>query len=296
VSVTLPSVRGIYRENANIAKSTWFGVGGNAQILYKPEDIEDLSYFLKNKADNILVTVIGAGSNLLIRDGGIEGIVIKFGRNFADIKYEEGYILAGAGALNYNVATFCKENSLSGLEFLVGIPGSVGGSIAMNAGSYGSDIASSLHKVQAIDYNGNICIFEGTDIGFSYRNNPLSKNWIFTQAWLKVSHATKEIVNDKMQQISQAREASQPIRTKTSGSTFKNPDEKKAWELIDAVGCRGLQIGDAIISEKHCNFIINKGNATAQDIEQLGEIARKKVFDKFGINLEWEIKIIGDNI
>jgi len=290
----LPEVRGEYRENANIAKTTWFGVGGQAEVLFRPKDVDDLANFRGKISSDIKVSILGVGSNLLIRDGGIKGVVIKLGKSFVEMIYSNKIIEVGAGALNYNLANYCKDLSLSGLEFLVGIPGSVGGSIAMNAGAYGSDISSQLLKVEAIDRDGNITILRNEDVGFVYRGNTLDEGWIFTKAWFKISEGNKEEIENRMQEIHSARENSQPIRSKTSGSTFKNPTGYKAWELIDRSGCRGLKIGDAIVSEKHCNFLINLGNATASDIEDLGEEVRRRVLNQTGIDLMWEIIRIGD--
>jgi len=294
VIMDLPKVRGSYRENFQLANVTWFGVGGKADILFKPEDVNDLSFFLKEKPKNIDYTIIGVASNLLVRDGGIRGIVIRLGRNFTEITHDGKVLVAGSAALDVNVSKYCQEHSLAGLEFLSGIPGVIGAAIAMNAGAYGDETANHLIKVEALDENGNLLILSKEECGFKYRGNSLSNKLIFTKAYFKVSPGDKEIIAEKVNNIQTQRETSQPIRSKTGGSTFKNPPGEKAWQLIDQAGCRGLRIGDAMMSDKHCNFLINTGNATAKDIEDLGELVRKKVFENSGIMLEWEIKIIGE--
>ncbi len=291
----LPEVRGSYRKNFKLSNVTWFGVGGPADVLFKPADLEDLTFFLQNKDPSIPHMVLGVGSNLLVRDGGIRGIVIRLGRGFTDITHIENELIVGAGALDVNVSQYCLENNLEGLEFLSGIPGVIGGALVMNAGAYGKEISDYLIKLEALDSKGNLITIFKEDCGFKYRSSSLDKNLIFTKAYLKVKPGNHEEIEEKIQNIQQQREESQPIRTKTSGSSFKNPPGYKAWQLIDQAGCRGLQLGDAIISKKHCNFLINIGNATATEIEQLGELVRKKVFEDSGIMLEWEIKIVGFN-
>ncbi|MFV9875480.1 MAG: UDP-N-acetylmuramate dehydrogenase [Rickettsiales endosymbiont of Dermacentor nuttalli] len=289
----LPKIRGTYRENFSIGKNTWFGVGGICDILFKPEDVEDLKFFLKYKPQSVPVTVLGLASNLLIRDGGIEGVVIKLGRNFANINIENDQLHVGAGALDYNVAIFCREEGLAGLEFLIGIPGTIGGALAMNAGAYGRDISIILERAEVVDENGIEHNLSKDDIGFMYRGNSIPKSWIFTKAIFKIIQGDKQEIADKMNEISRNRENTQPIRTKTSGSTFVNPIPLKAWELIDKAGCRNLRVGGAVISDKHCNFIINDNYATALDIETLGNEVRRQVKNATNIDLEWEIKIIG---
>ncbi|MEK6733642.1 MAG: UDP-N-acetylmuramate dehydrogenase [Pseudomonadota bacterium] len=289
----LPKVRGSYRENFQLSNVTWFNVGGPADILFKPADIDDLSFFLKKNKSRIPYFVLGVGSNLLVRDAGIRDIVIRLGKGFTDITHENNILIAGAGALDLNVSKYCAENSLAGLEFLSGIPGVIGAALAMNAGAYGREISDCLIKLEALDENGNLLTINKEDCRFTYRGNGLSDKLIFTKAFLEVSLGKKEEIEKQINHIQLQRSEAQPIRSKTSGSSFKNPPGKKAWELIDHAGCRGLRIGDAMISEKHCNFLINVGNATASDIEELGELVREKVYKKTGVNLEWEIKIIG---
>jgi UDP-N-acetylmuramate dehydrogenase len=293
----LPKVRGSYREGAILAKTNWFGVGGPAEVLFRPEDVNDLSVFLKDKPEFVPVTVIGVGSNLLVRDGGIDGVVIRLGRGFTDITVEGNKVIAGTGALSFNVSMLAKSYGLTGLEFLVGIPGSIGGAIAMNAGAYGSEVSSVLIEAEVIDEHGQIHIVKPEDIGFIYRGNTMPDGWIFTKGTFRCEPGDPKIIEEKMNEISSKREATQPIKSRTSGSTFVNPiGLKKAWQLIDESGCRGLQIGDAVVSTKHCNFLINNGNATAADLELLGETVRKKVMEHSGIMLEWEVKRIGKGL
>ncbi len=289
----LPKVRGSYRLGVDLSKITWFRVGGHAEVLFKPENSNDLADFLRNVPKDIPVNIIGVGSNLLVRDGGIDGVVIKLGKGFTQIEYDNKMIIAGAGALDLNVALFAHACAASGLEFLSGIPGTIGGALAMNAGAYGSDIASILIKAEAVDMEGNKHILENKDFRFIYRGHSLENNYIFTKAYFKAQDGNKEDIARRMSEIQMAREDTQPIHTRTGGSTFKNPQGKKAWELIDEAGCRGLIIGGAQVSEKHCNFLMNIGDAKAKDIEMLGEEVRCKVREKSNIDLEWEIKRIG---
>ena len=289
----LPKVRGSYRFNTNLAKTNWFNVGGNADILFKPNDIADLAFFLHNKDSNLAITILGVGSNLIIRDGGIAGVVIKLGKEFAQISHQDNILQVGAGALCSNVALYTKINALANLEFLTGIPGSIGGSVAMNAGCYGSEIADYLISATVMDYQGQIFEIKNKDFNFSYRKNPLAQDFLILEAMFHVKHSDSTTVASKIAQFNKSREEAQPIRNKTSGSTFKNPPGQKAWQLIDQAGCRGLKIGGAQISEKHCNFMINYNNATAQDLINLGNEVIDKVQEKTGITLEWEIKIIG---
>ncbi len=292
----LPQIRGTYRENVEI--KSWFDVGGKAEILFKPADVADLQYFLKNCPKEIPINVLGAASNVIISDNGVKGVLIRLGGEFAKISQEKETVRAGAAALCGNVALSCKNAALADLEFFTGIPGSIGGAIAMNAGCYGSDVASTLISATALDFDGNIFELKNSDFGFYYRGNKIAKKFIFVEGLFKASKSTSESVAKKIAELNQQRETAQPIRAKTGGSTFKNPDPtnssaKKAWQLIDDAGCRGTTEGDAQISEKHCNFMINRGNASAQNLIDLGNRVRKKVKEHTGINLEWEIKILG---
>jgi UDP-N-acetylmuramate dehydrogenase len=293
----LPKVEGTYRENVELAPTTWFQVGGKADVLYKPGNTQDLAFFLKNTPKNCPITILGVGSNLIIRDGGIRGVVIKLGRYFNNLSVNNNILTVGASTLDFNVAHFLVEQELTGLEFLVGVPGSIGGAIAMNAGAYGSEIAEHIQSIEGVNINtGEIRQFNKTEMGFIYRGNSLNNQFIFTQATFFLKKDNKENIINRMNEIVESRSTSQPIKEKTGGSTFKNPPGHKAWQLIDEAGCRGIRVGGAQVSEKHCNFLINTGNATASDIENLGEIVRNKVLNKSKINLEWEIKIIGEKL
>ena len=294
--MALPEIRGKYKFDYNIAHFTWFKVGGNADILFKPEDTEDLINFLKEKDANLEIMVLGAGSNIIIRDGGFAGAVVKLGRSFTEIeKTKDGNLAVGAGCLNYNLAKFAAANSVEGFEFLVGIPGTTGGGVAMNAGAYGSEFKDLVISVEAIDPSGNRKSFSFDEMGFSYRKNSLPKGLIFTKVIFKVKTGKVTDIQSKMNEINKNRSETQPITEKTGGSTFANPDGYKAWELIDDAGLRGYSIGGASMSKKHCNFMINDGSATASDMENLGEFVRKKVKENSGIELKWEIKRVGEN-
>jgi len=286
----LPQVRGQYRKNAKL--KNWFDVGGLAQIVFRPADIADLQYFLKNRSKEIPLTIIGAGSNVIVADEGVKGVVISLPGEFSKISHEGEIIKAGAATLCGNVALYCKNAALSGLEFLTGIPGSIGGAIAMNAGCYESDISQNLISATAIDFAGSLHKIKNSDFGFFYRGNQIAQNFIFVEAVFVAIKSTTEEVMKKISELNSKRESTQPIRARTGGSTFKNPSQKKAWQLIDEAGCRGKIVGDAQISEKHCNFMINLGQASAQDLIGLGTEVRKMVKEKSGIDLEWEIKFL----
>lgn len=295
-ALNLPEVRGEYRFNFNLGPITWFKVGGNAQVFFKPEDIEDLQFFLKNLDKDIPVTVLGNCSNVIIRDGGIDGVVIKLGRNFANITQDENNnIITGCGALNNSVANFAMHNGRAKIEFLVGIPGTIGGGVRMNAGAYGTEFKDVLLSFKALDRNGNLIEFKSNEVEFEYRNCQLPADLIFIEATFVTENDRPENIKARMQQINEQRANTQPIKEKTSGSTFANPNAMKAWELIDKAGLRGFKIGGAEFSDKHCNFMINSGNATANDLEELGELAIKKVIENSGVKLKWEIRRIGKN-
>jgi len=287
----LPKVRGAYRENVEL--KSWFDVGGKAEILFRPSDIADLQDFLKNCPKEIPINILGAASNVIVRDEGVKGVVIRLSGEFAKITQEEENIRAGAAALCGNVALFSRNAALDKIEFLTGIPGSIGGAIAMNGGCYGSDMSQILISAKALDFDGNLIELKNSDFGFYYRGNKISKNFIFVEALLKCEKSTAEIVSKKITELNQQREQAQPIRAKTGGSTFKNPQNNSAWKLIDEAGCRGMIEGDAQISEKHCNFMINRGKASANNLIDLGNKVKKLVKEKSGIDLEWEIKILG---
>lgn len=288
----MPAVRGKVVENAPLHKMTWLGVGGPAEILFTPADTDDLKYFLANRPDASL-TVIGGGSNLLIRDGGIPGVVVHLGKMFNTIKVDGDKIICGAGAKNMEIAKAAMEAGLSGFEFLCGIPGTLGGSIRMNAGAHGRSIADVLQELTTFDLIGEKAVLPRNEIPLDYRTNALPDNWIFTDAVLKGTPENKEIIQNRMAEYKQIREKAQPWGVKTAGSMFKNPVGLKAWQLIEKAGCRGLKLGGAMVSEKHCNFFINTGKATAQDLETLGETVQRRVYETSEIMLEWEVRRIG---
>lgn len=289
------NLRGVLKQNYGLKHLTWFKTGGGADIFFKPEDVQDLAAMLRQNKGHLPVTVIGAGSNLIIRDKGIEGIVVKLGRNFTGIELvNEGLLAVQTGCLNFNLAKFCMQNSLAGFEFLIGIPGTIGGGIAMNAGAYGSEFQDIVVSVEALDGEGNFLNISNQEIGFSYRSNSLPEGLIFTRVFFKIGNkADPATIQAKMDHIANERGRSQPITEKTGGSTFANPSGHKAWQLIDETGLRGYKYGDACMSELHCNFMVNCGNATSSDLENLGELVRNKVREKTGIELKWEIKRVG---
>lgn len=290
----LPAVRGRLSAQAGLADITWFRVGGPADAMFRPADRDDLIAFLKGKPANVLVTVLGVGSNTLVRDGGVNGVVIRLGRDFAVITACDNHeIEAGAGALDVNVAQTAQMHGIAGLEFLRGIPGTVGGGLRMNAGAYGTEFKDVLVWAEAVDTQGNLHRLTPADMKFGYRHCGVPEDWIFLSCRLKGRPGDKAEIQARMDEIQAAREGSQPIRSRTGGSTFANPEGNKAWQLIDAAGCRGLVVGDAQVSEQHCNFLINRGNATAADLETLGETVRRRVKETSGIELRWEIKRIG---
>lgn len=290
----LPQVRGRYSMGEPLSKYVWFGVGGPADVIFKPADTEDLVFFLKEKPSDIPVFVLGVGSNVLIRDGGLSGVVIRLGRGFTHCVVEGDTLIAGAGVLDRTVALTAADAGLAGLEFLASIPGTVGGALKMNAGCYDSEIKDVLLWAKALDMQGNLKTYSVEDLQYTYRHCGLEEPVIFVEACFqsKAKQPAAEI-HQKINELLARREASQPIRAKTGGSTFKNPEGMRAWELIDKVGGRGLKIGDAQFSEKHCNFLINTNNATAAEIEALGELVREKVQNECGVELQWEIMRIG---
>lgn len=289
----LPKVRGRLTPNAPLGHMTWFGVGGPAEVLFKPQDKEDLVNFVTHCPKDIPITVLGVASNLIIRDGGVPGVVIRMGREFATIEALSTNVTAGAAALDMNVALHAAKHSIAGLEFLSGIPGTIGGALRMNAGAYGGETKDVLISAEVLFRDGTVKEMTAKDMGLSYRHNDLPNDVIFMGCRLRGHTGKVPDIEKKMDEIKTKRAESQPIKTKTGGSTFANPDGKRAWQLVDEAGCRGFKIGGAQISEMHCNFMINTGDATAADIERLGEEVRKRVAEKSGIMLRWEIKRIG---
>ena len=289
----LPKVRGRLVADAPLAANTWFRVGGPAEVLFRPLDMADLTDFLAAKPADVPVTVIGVASNLLVRDGGVPGVVIRLGRPFADVAVKDDQVYAGAGALDANVAESCAQAGLGGLEFLSGVPGTIGGALRMNAGAYGAEIKDVLSGAAVIDGSGHHLVVTPDELDLSYRHCGAPEDWVFLHATLKGIPEDPAVVAARIADIQAQRQATQPIRNRTGGSTFANPPGHKAWALIDQAGCRGLVRGDAQVSELHTNFLINRGNATAADIEGLGEEVRRRVFETAGVTLDWEIKRIG---
>jgi UDP-N-acetylmuramate dehydrogenase len=297
LKAAMPDLRGRLLANESLAPLTWFRVGGPAQVLFTPADEDDLAYFLKSLPGELPVTVVGVGSNLIVRDDGVLGVVIRLSpRGFGEASAEKEIISAGAAALDKRVAEVAAVANLAGLEFLFGIPGTVGGALRMNAGANGAETKDVLIEAIGIDRAGKKRVFANADMKFAYRNSGVDASIIFTSARFRGTPAAAEAIRARMNEVQTHRETAQPIRDKTGGSTFKNPPGHSAWKLIDAAGCRGLRLGGAQVSEMHCNFLINTGNATGHDIETLGETVRARVKDASGIELQWEIKRIGISI
>lgn len=288
----MPELRGRLLANQPLGEFTWFRVGGPAQLFFLPEDENDLAYFLRNLPPKIPVTVIGAGSNLIVRDGGVPGVVIRLGRGFNDAKIEQHNVTAGSAMLDVMVARAAQGAGVAGLAFLSGIPGTIGGALRMNGGAYGGETKDVLVEARGVDRQGNIRSFSKDEMAFSYRHCGVADDVIFTSAILRGTLGEPDQIAAEMAAIKKKREASQP-RNRTGGSTFKNPPGQSAWQLIDEAGCRGLTIGGAQVSELHSNFLINLGGAKADDIETLGETVRERVKKHSGVELEWEIKRIG---
>jgi len=279
----------------NLSKYSWFNLGGPARVIFKPKNLNELSIFLKKIKGFSNIKVLGAGSNTLIRDGGFNGIIIKFEKSFSHISlFDKNIIIVGSSTLDKSLSNFALENSISGFEFLSCIPGTIGGGIRMNSGCYGEDISKILLSVQAMDLDGRIKVIYASDINFSYRSCNLDDNLIFISATLKGVKDNKEKIKKKMDDLIERKKKDQPSRIKTCGSTFKNPENNKAWKLIKDSGCAGMKFGGAHISEKHCNFFVNNGKAKSSDLENLIDQVKKEVFNKMGINLELEIQIIGE--
>jgi UDP-N-acetylmuramate dehydrogenase len=292
----LPVVRGRLTPDAPVGRQTWLGAGGRAEMLFEPVDCEDLGGFLAALAPEIPVMVLGGGANLLVRDGGIPGVTIRLGRNFAGIAVGPDTVCAGAGAPDLRVAWAAAEAGLAGLEFLSGIPGTIGGGLRMNAGAYGREIKDVLMSATALDRGGALRVIDRAAMRLSYRDCAVAADWIFVAARLRAAADDRAAVVKRMAAIRAARAASQPVRARTGGSTFANPPGDAAWRLVDAAGCRGLIRGGAMVSPQHANFLINTGGATATDLEGLGEEVRQRVFAMSGILLEWEIRRVGRSL
>jgi UDP-N-acetylmuramate dehydrogenase len=290
----LPNLRGRLLANEPLGALTWFRVGGPAQALFIPQGDADLAYLLGSLPAEIPVVVLGLGSNLIVRDGGVPGVVIRLGRGFNEVTIgAQGQIEAGAAVPDLKVALTAQQAGLAGLAFLRGIPGAVGGALRMNAGAYGREIKDVLIAAHGIDRRGRARVFSAAEMDFAYRHCGLSEDVVLTGAVLQAARGDQQQIAAEMQAISEARAATQPVKSRTGGSTFKNPPGAKAWELIDRAGCRGLRLGQAEVSELHCNFLINRGEASAHEIETLGELVRARVRERCGVDLEWEIKRIG---
>ena len=294
LAARMPALRGRLVADQALADATWFRVGGPAQVLFVPEDEADLGYFLAALPAEIAVTVIGLASNLIVRDGGVPGVVVRLGRGFSDIRVEDGHRLrVGAAVPDVKVARAAQEAGIAGLAFYRGIPGAIGGALRMNGGAYGGETKDVLVEARGVDRQGRIRIFANADMHYTYRHCGAPYDVVFTEALLQGRPGGRDAIAAEMNQITESREATQPVKSRTGGSTFKNPPGHKAWQLIDAAGCRGLVVGGAQVSELHCNFLINLGDATAADIEALGEEVRRRVKAASGVELEWEIKRIG---
>ncbi|MFM7085014.1 MAG: UDP-N-acetylmuramate dehydrogenase [Hyphomicrobium sp.] len=289
----LPKLRGRLISNVQMSELTWFRAGGPAQFLFSPADELDLAYFLKGIGSEVPVFVMGLGSNLLVRDGGVRGVVIRLASGFNQIKVEGCRIKVGTGVPDVKVARAAAEAGIAGLSFYRGIPGSIGGALRMNAGAHGRETKDVFIEARALDRDGDLHILKKEDMQFSYRHCNVPDDWIFTEATFEGEVGNEAMIKKEMEEIAKYREDNQPIRERTGGSTFKNPSGQSAWKLVDAAGCRGLRVGGAKVSEMHCNFLINDQGATAEQIETLGETVRARVQKSSGIILEWEIIRVG---
>lgn len=291
----LPDLRGRLSAGTKLADITWFRVGGAAEVLFAPADEADLAYFLKNVPADLPVVTIGLGSNLLVRDGGVKGVVIRLGRGFSDIRVEPGHRLrVGTAVPDVKVARAAADAGIEGLAFYRGIPGSIGGALRMNAGAHGTETKDVLVSARAVDRQGNLHELTNADMDYTYRHCGVPEDWIFTQALYQGLQGDPAEIQKQMEEVATYREQNQPIKERTGGSTFKNPPGNSSWKLIDAAGCRGYRVGGAMVSEMHCNFLINHQGASAEDIETLGETVRARVKAESGITLTWEIIRLGE--
>lgn len=290
----LPPVRGTMEAGGSLADFIWFRTGGPAEVLFRPADLDDLVAFVKGCPADVPILAVGVGSNLLVRDGGVDGVVVRLPKSFADVRIEPGNrVRAGAAAMGITVASAARDAGIGGMEFLRGIPGTVGGAVRMNAGAYGRETADILVECTVLHRDGRLETLPKSAMGYTYRHSNLASDAIVVEALLEGYPADPKEVGAEMDRIAAEREASQPLRSRTGGSTFKNPDGDKAWRLIDAAGCRGLTRGGAQVSEKHCNFLLNTGGATSADLEDLGDEVRRRVKETCGVDLHWEIERIG---
>ena len=293
--IDLPALDGTVEPGGSLADFIWFRTGGPAEWLVRPKDEAGLARFLAELDDGVPVTPIGVGSNLIVRDGGVEGVVVRLPKSFAQVAIEDGNrVRAGGGAMGITVASAARDAGISGLEFLRGIPGTTGGAVRMNAGAYGREVRDILIEARLVLRDGTIETWPAEKLGYTYRHSEVPDGAVVVEALFEGVPGDPKAIGAELDRIAAEREASQPLRSRTGGSTFKNPPGHKAWALIDSAGCRGLRNGDAQVSEKHCNFLLNLGNATSAEIEDLGEEVRRRVMDKTNIQLEWEIQRIGD--
>jgi UDP-N-acetylmuramate dehydrogenase len=291
---TLPELQGTVEPGGSLADFIWFRTGGPAEWLVKPKDEADLSRFLSELDPGVAVTPIGVGSNLIVRDGGVDGVVVRLPKSFAKVTIEPGNrVRAGGGAMGITVASAARDAGIAGLEFLRGIPGTAGGAVRMNAGAYGREVKDILVEARLVLRDGTIETWPADKLGYTYRHSDVPAGAVVVEALFEGAPGDPQTIGAEMDRIAAEREASQPLRSRTGGSTFKNPPGHKAWALIDAAGCRGLTVGDAQVSEKHCNFLLNLGNASSAEIEDLGEEVRRRVMEKCNVLLEWEIQRIG---
>ncbi|MCP5384358.1 MAG: UDP-N-acetylmuramate dehydrogenase [Sphingomonadaceae bacterium] len=292
--VPTDGLRGKLTANAPLAKLVWFKTGGNADWLFEPADMDDLALFLERLEGNLPIMALGLGSNMIVRDGGVPGVVIRLGKAFAKVENKGDCVLeCGGGASGILVSSTARDAGIAGLEFLRGIPGTVGGFVRMNGGAYGREVSDVLIDCDVILPTGEFITLPAVDLQYTYRHSVLPEGAVVVSARFKGTPGDPAEIGTEMDRIAQAREESQPLRTKTGGSTFKNPEGHKAWQLVDAAGCRGLTMGGAQVSEKHTNFLINTGDATSADIEGLGEEVKRRVYANSGIQLEWEIQRVG---
>ena len=289
---SLPKIKGTYKKNFPLSKLTWFQTGGKAKVLFVPKNLLDLQFFLKN-IKNIPITIIGGGSNLLVRDGGVKGVVVKLGSGFDYIEYKKNYILCGASVKNINLSNNLSKKKITGFEFLSTIPGTIGGSIFMNAGCFGMEIKNLIKSLLLINKEGKLIELKRNLINFSYRSSGINKHYFIVAAKFEIRKGNEKDINKKIKKYLNLRKKTQPIKTLTGGSTFINPEKKKAWKLIKESGCVNMSVGGAKISNKHCNFLVNTGSATSKDLESLGNKIKNKVYKQTGIKLNWEIKRIG---
>lgn len=289
----LPLVRGRYQFHTPLKNFTWFAVGGPTDVLFKPKDVDDLILFLKHNTAPLFT--LGAGSNIIMRDGGIRGVVLRLSGDFSAIHIQDDHTVeVGAGCLDRTFALTCQSHGLSGMEFFISIPGTIGGALAMNAGAYGHETCDHLLWAEVVTSKGELLRLHPKEMGYSYRHCGLPKDWIFTKACFQVTPSLPTSIQQTMQDILIRRQETQPTKGRTGGSTFKNPTDYSAWKLIDEAGCRGMMVGDAMMSEKHCNFMLNLGNASSHDLEALGEKVRQEVLQHSGISLDWEILRVGE--